>query len=311
MTERPLDTADRLRERFATARQRLQLGALDIAGLGKRLQETAATDEFDAIRPQVGQIHDASRKLSDVVMALAETGFLDRLVADGDVPAAQSVLRDQLREPIDIIVDSGAALLKVLPGVGGESLRGDLLDILTESTYFMSDIDKAVSVSDEGEDLEGTGGVPDFALRRSATPSAQRARRAATVETGTILVVDDLEFIRKLLTVQLRMEGHRTIAAKNGREALEILAAEAIDLVLLDVMMPGLDGYEVLERIKADEAQRHIPVIMITAYDKMESVIRCIAAGAEDYLLRSCDPVLLRARINACLEQKRWRDTTR
>ena len=107
------------------------------------------------------------------------------------------------------------------------------------------------------------------------------------------------------------MEGHRTVDAKNGREALEILAAQAIDLVLLDVMMPGLDGYEVLERIKADEAQRHIPVIMITAYDKMESVIRCIEAGAEDYLPRSCDPVLLRARINACLEQKRWRDTTR
>ena len=274
------------------------------------MQETAVAEGFEAIRPHVDQIHAASRNLSNVVEALTDDGSIDRLFATADVPAAQRALQDQLRGPIDVIVDSGAVLLKALPGVGGESLRSDLLDILTGSTHLMADIYEAVNLSGDGDDSNVTEGVPDLALRRSAAPSARRSRRTPTVEPGTILVVDDLQLIRKLLSVQLTIEGHRVVTAETGREALEILADQAIDLVLLDVMMPGMDGYEVLDRVKTDEALRHIPVIMITAFDKMDSVIRCIEAGAEDYLPRSCDPVILRARINACLEKKRWRDAS-
>ena len=104
------------------------------------MQETAAAEGFEAIRPHVDQIHAASRNLSNVVEALTDDGSIDRLFATADVPAAQRALQDQLRGPIDVIVDSGAVLLKALPGVGGESLRSDLLDILTGSTHFMADI---------------------------------------------------------------------------------------------------------------------------------------------------------------------------
>jgi class 3 adenylate cyclase len=90
--------------------------------------------------------------------------------------------------------------------------------------------------------------------------------------------------------------------------ALERLAIEAFDLVLLDIQMPELDGYQVLERLRADQTLRHLPVIVLSASDETDSAIHCIQLGAEDYLPKPCDPILLRARIDACLEKKRLRD---
>jgi CheY-like chemotaxis protein len=125
----------------------------------------------------------------------------------------------------------------------------------------------------------------------------------------TLLVVDDNEDNRYTLTRRLAREGYTTVVtATNGREALDLLAAHRFDLVLLDVMMPELNGYEVLERIRADDRLRHVPVIMISAVDQIESVVRCIELGAEDYLPKPFNPVLLRARVGACLEKKRLRD---
>ena len=115
----------------------------------------------------------------------------------------------------------------------------------------------------------------------------------------------------ELLAFRLRAEHHEAVIAQNGRDALEILTNQEIDLVLLDVMMPEMDGIEVLSRIKADENLRHIPVIMVSALDEIDSVIRCIEAGAEDYLPKPFDPVLLKARVSASLEKKQWNDRQR
>lgn len=127
---------------------------------------------------------------------------------------------------------------------------------------------------------------------------------------GAILIVDDNEANRDLLSRRLEHHGHRTMVARNGQEALGRLRDQtlAFDVVLLDIVMPVLDGYEVLRQIKADERLRHLPVIMISALDEMDSVIRCIEMGADDFLSKPFDPVLLQARIGACLEKKRLRD---
>ncbi len=101
---------------------------------------------------------------------------------------------------------------------------------------------------------------------------------------------------------------HRSSLAENGRQALEKLQAEPFDLVLLDVQMPEMDGYQVLEQLKADPRLRDIPVIMISAVDELESVVKCIELGAQDYLPKPFNPVLLRARLTACLERKWLRD---
>jgi two-component system, cell cycle response regulator len=125
----------------------------------------------------------------------------------------------------------------------------------------------------------------------------------------TLLVVDDNDDNRYTLTGRLAREGYTTVVtATNGREALDLLAGRRVDLVLLDVMMPELNGYEVLERLRGDEHLRHVPVIMISAVDQLESVVRCIELGAQDYLPKPFNPVLLRARVGACLESKRLRD---
>jgi len=124
-----------------------------------------------------------------------------------------------------------------------------------------------------------------------------------------ILVVDDNEDNRYVLTRRLKRLGYDNVSvAENGRVALEKIAQQAFDLVLLDIMMPEVNGYEVLERIKADEATRHIPVIMISAIDEIDSVVKCIEMGAEDYLSKPFNPVLLAARVGATIEKKKLRD---
>jgi len=128
---------------------------------------------------------------------------------------------------------------------------------------------------------------------------------------GRLLVVDDNEMNRDLLSRRLKQQGHRVATARNGREALEMIAAEEFDLVLLDIMMPELDGYRVLERMRTEGTLDQLPVIMISAVTEMESVIRCIEMGATDYLPKPFNPVLLRARVGATLEKKRLRDRER
>ena len=128
------------------------------------------------------------------------------------------------------------------------------------------------------------------------------------IEPARILIVDDSKVNRMLLSRELEKQGHQFALAENGKDALEMLAADNYDLILLDVEMPELDGYQTLQRVKEDENLRHLPVIMVTAIDDMTSAIRCIEMGAEDYLPKPFDPVLLRARVGACLEKKRLRD---
>ena len=129
---------------------------------------------------------------------------------------------------------------------------------------------------------------------------------------AALLIVDDIEDNRYTLTRRLNREGYSNLTtAANGREALDLLQGKPIDLVLLDIMMPDMTGYEVLERLKADPNLRHIPIIMISAVDEIESVIRCVELGAEDYLSKPFNPTLLRARVGASLERKRLHDQVR
>ena len=128
-------------------------------------------------------------------------------------------------------------------------------------------------------------------------------------DTLAVLVVDDNEDNRYTLTRRLKRQGYDEVAtAEDGRKALELLDASSFDLVLLDIMMPEMDGYETLEAIKANPKLRDIPVIMISALDEIDSIVRCIELGAEDYLPKPFNPTLLRARVEACLEKKRLRD---
>ena len=142
----------------------------------------------------------------------------------------------------------------------------------------------------------------------SASSDASGSRTIGASDPGVILTVDDMPENRDLVSRLLSKAGHTVLTAESGEEALELLGTMGVDVVLLDLMMPGIGGAEVLKRLKDDEQLRATPVIMISGRQDMDQIIACIQAGADDYLLKPFNPVLLQARIAAGIERKRWHD---
>ncbi len=127
-------------------------------------------------------------------------------------------------------------------------------------------------------------------------------------DDATILVVEDTQMMRVLMTRYLKQAGYSHILeSTNGREAIDLLKDRLVDLILLDINMPVMDGYQTLEALQADPRLKEIPVIMITAVDAIESVARCIEMGAEDYMPKLFNPILLKSRIISCLEKRFWK----
>ncbi len=151
-----------------------------------------------------------------------------------------------------------------------------------------------------GSALEGGPGSAGALL---GTP-----RQLPQAAPGTLLVIDDSEQSRELLERHLARQGHRVLSAASGDEGLEILRREKVDLVFLDLMMPRMSGLELLGILKADPVLRAVPVIVVSGISETSGVIRCIEAGAEDYLNKPFNPTLLQARLAAGLERKRWHD---
>jgi two-component system, cell cycle response regulator len=137
---------------------------------------------------------------------------------------------------------------------------------------------------------------------------ATTTKQSPSTPASSLLVVDDNSMNRIMLSRYITKLGYQATLVENGRQALEKLQGEPFDLVLLDVEMPEMDGYQVLEQLKANPRLRDIPVIMISAVEELESVVKCIELGAQDYLPKPFNPILLRARLTACLERKRLRD---
>ncbi len=133
----------------------------------------------------------------------------------------------------------------------------------------------------------------------------------APSEPARLLVVDDNKINRMLLSRSLETQGHLVETAENGKEGLEKIRTGAFDLILLDIEMPEMDGFQVLEACLKDVELRQLPIIMTSAMDELDAVVKCVELGAEDYLTKPINPILLRARVNASLEKKRLRDEQR
>ncbi|MFQ5657208.1 MAG: response regulator [Candidatus Methylomirabilales bacterium] len=214
-------------------------------------------------------------------------------------------MRHELRTPLNHIIGYSEMLLEEASERDLGDFVGDLQKIQTAGKKLLALINTLIDPAAAGSPSPGPKIPTTPALFRDEKPGSRPAECAIC---GNILVVDDNEGNRDMLSRRLRQEGYAVCGAENGRRALELVKTQPVDLVLLDVMMPEMDGYETLKHLKADSTWRDIPVIMISALDEIESVVRCIERGAEDYLPKPFDPVLLRARIGACLEKKRLRD---
>jgi DNA-binding response OmpR family regulator len=223
--------------------------------------------------------------------------------------------RHTLRTPLNHIIGYSEMLLEEAAERGLESFTADLQKIHRAGKQLLSCIndlldpammEQAASLAHPSKTVTAAGLFREREPRSQPLPPGHGTSLKAA--SGRILVVDDNDSNRDVLSRRLTHEGYEVFKAENGEKALASLKAQPTDLILLDVMMPEIDGYEVLLRLKANSAWRDIPVIMISALDEIESVVRCIERGAEDYLPKPFDPVLLRARIGACLEKKRLRD---
>ena len=222
-------------------------------------------------------------------------------------------IRHTLRTPLNHIIGYSEMLLEEADERGLETSTADLRKIHAAGKQLLACINELLDPATiDKASAQSSRAVTTAGLFRETdpgnAPSAATPGADSHSKSGRILVVDDNESNRDMLSRRLVHEGYAVCMAANGQEALKLLKNEAVDLILLDVMMPEMDGYAVLKELKADNRWRDIPVIMISALDEMESVVRCIERGAEDYLAKPFDPVLLRARIGACLEKKRLRD---
>ncbi len=226
-----------------------------------------------------------------------------------DDPDALAKLRHDFRTPINHIIGYSELLLEEAGNGALQAFAGDLCKIHTAGKTLLGMIDALISTKSaqtgigSGRDAADHNAPLEWDPRSFSGMSAE-----ARPQIGELLVVDDNETNRDMLVRRLQHQGYRVSEAQDGVKALACIEERRVDLVLLDVLMPEMDGYETLRRLKSDVRFRDIPVIMISALDELQSVVRCIEHGAEDYLPKPFNPVLLRARIGACLEKKRLRD---
>jgi class 3 adenylate cyclase/CheY-like chemotaxis protein len=278
-------------ETLSEARHNLRTPINHILGYSEMLMEDAEDQ--------------GKQQLLDEFRQIVEDGKLALAIINGALtPATNEVGEPELRAMHDALLAPVNQILARVRRFEPEIASADLAKVRTaaERLLAMSSEILAPRSHPEPEIL-----VVPIALDIKP-PQAHTSDKVKAGPQSHILVVDDNETNRDVLGRRLEREGYLVSSAENGRLALEMVRSTSYDLVLLDIMMPEIDGYQVLSQMKADPALCDIPVIMISALDQINSVVRCIETGAEDYLNKPFDPVLLRARIGACLEKKRLRD---
>jgi signal transduction histidine kinase len=282
----------------STARHELRTPLNAIIGYGEMLVEEAA-DGFPDLQSEVELIVGAGRGALATINDALDASRVERWTRSGDLRPVLTRVQADLAGPVGSILDRGERLRV-------EAERRSLDSVVRDLEAVLSAARRLLQAIGDFESLEATAEV---VARDAEGRTVSRASSVSRDESeGTLLVVDDVGTNRDVLERRLRGQGYDVVLAENGRVALERLAERPIDLVLLDLMMPELDGFETLRRIKGDPRLRHVPVVMISASDDIDGVARSIELGAEDYLSKPFNAVLLRARVEASLEKKRLRD---
>ena len=217
-------------------------------------------------------------------------------------------LRHDLRTPIGLVLGYGEMVADELADAGRADLLADVEKIRAAGRRLLALVDERLQADALSIPSSAQAVPASHPADAEAADEPQSEDEAHYEDGGLLLIVDDNEDNRDVLARRLQKQGHWAVTAASGPEALTTLAEQPFDLVLLDIMMPEMDGYEMLFRIKSEPQTRHLPVIMISARDELESVVRCIDMGAADYLPKPFNPTLLRARVGASLREKRARD---
>jgi adenylate cyclase len=273
-----------------------------IIGYCEMLMEQAQDDGLDIFVADLNRIHSAGEQLLGVVDDLCDP------VAHRKIDEAS--MHHEVRTPLNQIIGYAEMLQEQAKDLGYDSFASDLQKVHTAGRHLLDLIVENFVSIQVNSDAVGSELIPPKrhqAFARDPTATQNKVVGAA-VGTASLLVVDDNELNRDMLTRRLERLGYDVSCAENGIEALKLLKTESFDLLLLDVIMPLMDGFEVLEQLKAEPLLRDIPVIVLSASDQLDHVVKCIQKGAQDYLSKPFSPVLLQARIGSCLERKRLRD---
>lgn len=275
--------------------------------------EMILEDEDDqALTADLARIRDAGGRLLELIDEVLDPKRLNESADASDLERYATRIRLDLRTPVSAVVGYTEMLLESAEESGRDDLVPDLERIRGAAKRLLELSEDLVGLATAGAASGELGQSDTSELARGVLAKIRPVSGEAQVDgQGRLLVVDDNEMNRDLLSRQLARQGYIVLTAADGAKALDVLGEQDVDLVLLDVIMPVMDGVETLRRIKADERLRDIPVLMLSSLDEVDSAIRCIELGAEDYLAKPVEAALLDARIGANLEIRRMRQRER
>ena len=290
---------------ISKARHNLKNPVNAILGFSEMLIEDCEDEGIDAILPDLKKIHDSG---TEILKIIEESLSDSNVEVSGDkISEIGRKMEVSLRTPINAVIGYSEMLQEDADDIDIDTLYDDLDKIIKSGKNLTKEIDKVISfnptelVEKKGQSLDAI---------KSVLTSIQPINKDEEVKItkGSILVVDDNKNNTTLLKKRLQKIGNHVKTANDGIEALESIQDSRFDLILLDIIMPNMNGYEVLEFIKKDKRYYEIPVIMLSSMDDLTSIYRCIELGADDYVTKPFDKMILEARISACIEKKQLRD---
>jgi adenylate cyclase len=290
---------------LAFVRAEFQAPVARLAGLIDILVEDVTSAGLGSYDQDLRRMQAGAARLSDRVDA-----FLSQPIAESATPASDTAaLRHDLRTAVTTILGFGELMAEEARERGDAAVFVPLADALDAAGRMLREIDRIVAHSVR----RGSAAAPaDRDMLREAVEVVRHLARHEPAPregvVGRILVVDDNASMRDLVSRRLARDGHTVSVAGSGEAALDMTAENGFDLMLLDLMMPGMDGLEVLKRTRARASTRTLPVIVISALDEVEAAVRCIEAGADDFLSKPLNETLLRARLGSSLDRKFLRD---
>jgi len=288
-----------------------------VIGYSELLMEEADGPVPKSFLSDLAKINSAGKEILRHVNKILDPPVAETDRGGTSWKALEGKLSSAVEAPLESILGLGEMLVRKAGFAGRGDVARDIERITSQAARFRDLIREIARYPELEAQLAGGVTVPagtsdlvkDLASTMQPLSAAPPSRAGA--ETASILVVDDNELNRDLLARHLGYQGYRAAAAESGAEALALLESRTFDLILLDIIMPEMSGFQILERLKAAEAWRDIPVIMISSLEEIDSVARSLEFGADDYLTKPFNSVLLRARIRSSLEKKRLHDLER
>jgi adenylate cyclase len=259
-----------------------------------------------------------SESLDDARTILAAAHSLDEMIKRLLSPEGQktvehiddATLRHELRTPINAILGYSELMLEEAAGQLDPTIENDIRIVITECGRVLEQLDGLVDFS--RGDIDAVGVETDDAdIAASLAHTLSDTAAPSNSLAGRILVIDDIEANRELMRRVLTNRGHVATTAASAREALDLLETNDFEVALVDILMPDMNGIDLLALLKGNPRWRNMAVVMVTGLKDIQAVVKCISAGAEDYLQKPVDPVLLFARVESCLEKVRWNERER